>query len=141
MNHKLIDQFNRNNNAGEIMLGSDSIRSHAATLILVLKNKSFKLAVKSYNGDGEVLLRKLAQLLMEMRNHKLALRMSHIQKDLNLTSGKNEETKPILSLSGDMYWLTRAFNNNQYCPVAFTELHDLVERYMIKIEHEINLGE
>ncbi|MFS1426495.1 hypothetical protein LMH73_004780 [Vibrio splendidus] len=138
-----LDVFNANNKAGKVKLYTDSIRSHCAILVLILKNKDLKCALKSYNGDKIVLLNKLGLLLTEMRTHKLAIKMEYIQDDLSLSSTASStysKKNDILPLNSEMIALTKAFNDGEYSHVDFTTLYDASERYLIKIERELNLA-
>lgn len=141
-NHKKLDSYNRFAKMKKDKIPASKISPLAQTLILILKEKDYKSACKSYSSQRAFWVA-LSNLLFTLRNHKGALEMAHIRKEVMLTANDHEFqsiASNIQSLRGKAYDLVTLFNDGEYCNTAFREIWDLTERYYIRMKKELNLG-
>ncbi|ENV5902312.1 hypothetical protein ACFKA9_002817 [Vibrio parahaemolyticus] len=141
-NHKKLDSFNRFAKMKKEKIPASKTSPLAQTLILILKEKDYKSACKSYSSQRAFWVA-LSNLLLELRNHKLALEMAHIREEVMLTANDHEFqsiVSQIQSLRGEAYDLVTLFNDGEYCNTVFREIWDLTERYYIRMKKELNLG-
>ncbi|EGR2854979.1 hypothetical protein [Vibrio parahaemolyticus] len=137
-NHKKLDSYNRFAKMKKEKIPASKTSPLAQTLILILKEKDYKSACKSYSSQRAFWVA-LSNLLFALRNHNGALEMAHIRKEVMLTAN-DQNVSQIQSLRGKAYDLVTLFNDGEYCNTVFREIWDLTERYYIRMKKELNLG-
>ncbi len=140
--HKLLDSYNRFTKMKKDNYPVSKANPLAQMMVIILKGKSYKAACKSYSNQRAFWVA-LSNLLCELRNHKLAVEMSHLRQELMITSNDKElqalETH-IRSLRGNAYDLVTLFNDGEYDHTKFRDLWDMTERYFIDMKKEQNLS-
>lgn len=140
-NHKLLDSYKQFTKGKKDNHSASDINPLAHMMVIVLKNKSYQLACKSYSNQRAFWVA-LSNLLCELRSHNLAVEMSHLRKELMISS-LDEEYQSLVphirSLRGNAHNLVTLFHNGEYSHVYFRNIWEMTERYFLKMKKEQNL--